>query len=153
MNETLVIAEIGVNHNGDVGLAREMIAAAKATGVDIVKFQTYKAEEVMTDQTPSLVRLCPNCRSERPVSELYCENDFDGRPCNWALADEPLRRVGGSAAPQVRRSRQTRRKGVMHRVAVQVEPLFERIRILSRRRGAAERGRGESRRQAPLAVA
>ena len=52
MDQTLVIAEIGVNHNGDIGLAREMIAAAQATGVDIVKFQTYKAEEVMTDQTP-----------------------------------------------------------------------------------------------------
>jgi len=52
MDETLVIAEIGVNHNGDVGLAKEMIAAAKDTGVDVVKFQTYKAEEVMTDETP-----------------------------------------------------------------------------------------------------
>lgn len=52
MEQTLVIAEIGVNHNGDIGLAREMIAAAKDTGVDVVKFQTYKAEEVMTDQTP-----------------------------------------------------------------------------------------------------
>lgn len=52
MDHTLVIAEIGVNHNGDIGLAKEMIAAAKDTGVDIVKFQTYKAEEVMTDQTP-----------------------------------------------------------------------------------------------------
>lgn len=52
MDQTLVIAEIGVNHNGDIGLAKEMIAAAKDTGVDVVKFQTYKAEEVMTDQTP-----------------------------------------------------------------------------------------------------
>lgn len=52
MDQTLVIAEIGVNHNGDIGLAREMIAAARDTGVDVVKFQTYKAEEVMTDQTP-----------------------------------------------------------------------------------------------------
>jgi N,N'-diacetyllegionaminate synthase len=52
MDQTLVIAEIGVNHNGDIGLAKEMIAAAKETGVDVVKFQTYKAEEVMTDQTP-----------------------------------------------------------------------------------------------------
>jgi N,N'-diacetyllegionaminate synthase len=52
MNQTLVIAEIGVNHNGDIQLAKEMIAAAKDTGVDVVKFQTYKAEEVMTDQTP-----------------------------------------------------------------------------------------------------
>lgn len=52
MDHTLVIAEIGVNHNGDIALAKEMIAAAKETGVDVVKFQTYKAEEVMTDQTP-----------------------------------------------------------------------------------------------------
>jgi N-acetylneuraminate synthase/N,N'-diacetyllegionaminate synthase len=52
MSKTLVIAEIGVNHNGDVGLAREMIAAAKNSGADVVKFQTYKAEEVMTDRTP-----------------------------------------------------------------------------------------------------
>jgi N,N'-diacetyllegionaminate synthase len=49
---TLVIAEIGVNHNGDMGLAREMIAAAKDCGVPVVKFQTYKAEEVMTAKTP-----------------------------------------------------------------------------------------------------
>jgi N,N'-diacetyllegionaminate synthase len=52
MDKTLIIAEVGVNHNGDVGLAKEMIAAAKDTGVDVVKFQTYKAEEVMTEQTP-----------------------------------------------------------------------------------------------------
>ncbi|MFG6415765.1 N-acetylneuraminate synthase [Roseateles sp. DC23W] len=52
MDQTLVIAEIGVNHNGDIGLAKEMIAAARETGVDVVKFQTYKAEEVMTDETP-----------------------------------------------------------------------------------------------------
>ena len=52
MDQTLIIAEIGVNHNGDLGLAKEMIAAAKETGVDVVKFQTYKAEEVMTNITP-----------------------------------------------------------------------------------------------------
>ena len=52
MDQTLIIAEIGVNHNGDINLAKEMISAAKDAGVDIVKFQTYKAEEVMTEQTP-----------------------------------------------------------------------------------------------------
>jgi N,N'-diacetyllegionaminate synthase len=52
MDKTLVIAEIGVNHNGDVGLAKEMIAAASDAGADVVKFQTYKAEEVMTEATP-----------------------------------------------------------------------------------------------------
>ena len=48
----LVIAEIGVNHNGDISLAKEMIDAACEAGADVVKFQTYIAEEVMTDKTP-----------------------------------------------------------------------------------------------------
>jgi len=52
MDQVLVIAEIGINHNGDMGLAKAMIDAACDTGVDVVKFQTYMADEVMTDQTP-----------------------------------------------------------------------------------------------------
>jgi primosomal replication protein N'' len=54
----------------------------------------------MTVQPAVLVRLCPNCRSERPVSESYCENLFDGGPCNWPLTEEPLRPVGSSPAPE-----------------------------------------------------
>jgi N,N'-diacetyllegionaminate synthase len=50
--KTLIIAEIGVNHNGSTALAKEMIQAAAEAGADVVKFQTYKATEVMTDQTP-----------------------------------------------------------------------------------------------------
>lgn len=52
MNQVLVIAEIGINHNGDISLAKEMISAAKEAGANIVKFQTYKAEDVMTSETP-----------------------------------------------------------------------------------------------------
>lgn len=52
MNRALLIAEIGVNHNGDMALARDLIDAACEAGADVVKFQTYKAEEVMTAQTP-----------------------------------------------------------------------------------------------------
>ncbi len=48
----LIIAEIGVNHNGDVKLAKKMVKAAVKAGADIVKFQTFKAENVMTDKTP-----------------------------------------------------------------------------------------------------
>jgi primosomal replication protein N'' len=54
----------------------------------------------MTIHTPTIVRLCPNCRSERPVSELYCDNVLDGTSCNWPLADEPIRPIGGSPAPE-----------------------------------------------------
>lgn len=42
-DRVFVIAEIGVNHNGDVKLAEEMVAAAAKCGVDAVKIQTYKA--------------------------------------------------------------------------------------------------------------
>lgn len=43
------IAEVGINHNGDLALAKRMIDAAKAAGADAVKFQTFKAEEFCGD--------------------------------------------------------------------------------------------------------
>lgn len=46
-----IIAEIGVNFNGDLNLAEKMIEAAAACGVDAVKFQTFRAEEFVADQT------------------------------------------------------------------------------------------------------
>jgi len=44
-----IVAEIGVNHNGDLDLALRSIDAAAACGVDAVKFQTFRAEEFMAD--------------------------------------------------------------------------------------------------------
>lgn len=45
---TLIIAEAGVNHNGDEKLAFELVDAAFSAGVDIVKFQTFKAKKLVT---------------------------------------------------------------------------------------------------------
>jgi len=50
--KTLIIAELGINHNGDPGLAKEIMAAAKTAGADVAKIHSYKAEEVMTSATP-----------------------------------------------------------------------------------------------------
>jgi N,N'-diacetyllegionaminate synthase len=47
-----VIAEAGVNHNGDPDIARQLIVAAKAAGASCVKFQTFRAERVATAQAP-----------------------------------------------------------------------------------------------------
>lgn len=43
-----VIAEIGVNHNGDVALAKDLIDASAEAGADAVKFQTFFADELVT---------------------------------------------------------------------------------------------------------
>lgn len=46
--ECLIIAEAGVNHNGDINLAAKLIDAAKEAGAAAVKFQTFHAEEIAT---------------------------------------------------------------------------------------------------------
>lgn len=48
MNKTLIIAEAGVNHNGDIKLAEKLIDVAAEAGVDYVKFQTFKASKLVT---------------------------------------------------------------------------------------------------------
>ncbi|HEX5826183.1 MAG TPA: N-acetylneuraminate synthase family protein [Candidatus Limnocylindrales bacterium] len=47
-----VIAEIGVNHNGSLELAREMVIAARDAGADCAKFQTFRADRVATAAAP-----------------------------------------------------------------------------------------------------
>lgn len=46
----IVIAEVGINHNGNINLAKKHIKAAAESGADIVKFQTFKTEEFMADK-------------------------------------------------------------------------------------------------------
>ena len=43
-----IVAEIGVNHEGNLKKAEEMIKLAKESGVDAVKFQTFKAEKYVS---------------------------------------------------------------------------------------------------------
>ena len=47
----LIIAEAGVNHNGNITTAKEMIGVAAKSGADYVKFQTFKAERLATIET------------------------------------------------------------------------------------------------------
>ena len=47
-----IIAEAGVNHNGDIGVACRMVEVAAATGADFIKFQTFKTEKLVTATAP-----------------------------------------------------------------------------------------------------
>ena len=47
-SKTLIIAEAGVNHNGDLDLAKQLINAAADAGADLVKFQTFNANHQVT---------------------------------------------------------------------------------------------------------
>lgn len=48
MSHTLIIAEAGVNHNGSLSTAKRLVDAAAEAGVDIIKFQTFKAERLVS---------------------------------------------------------------------------------------------------------
>jgi N-acetylneuraminate synthase len=50
--KTYIIAEAGVNHNGKIDLAIELINKAKEVGADCVKFQTFKTEDIVTNSAP-----------------------------------------------------------------------------------------------------
>jgi N,N'-diacetyllegionaminate synthase len=52
MNKTFIIAEAGVNHNGSLEMAFQLIDVAVAAGADAVKFQTFKAEKIIAVHAP-----------------------------------------------------------------------------------------------------
>ncbi len=54
LDKTYFIAEIGVNHNGNLFLAKQMVNAAKKSGANAVKFQTFKAEKLVSPNTPKV---------------------------------------------------------------------------------------------------
>ncbi|BBA52815.1 putative N-acetylneuraminate synthase [Fusobacterium varium] len=52
MNRVFIVAEIGCNHNGNFELAKKMVKIAKECGVDAVKFQTFKADKLISKYAP-----------------------------------------------------------------------------------------------------
>ena len=68
-----VIAEIGVNHEGSLELAKLLIKQAKEGGADAVKFQTYKAETLASKNSPSYWDLS----KEKTTSQYKLFKKFD----------------------------------------------------------------------------
>lgn len=63
-----VLAEIGINHNGNVEIAAELIRQAKQAGAHGVKFQTFKAEDLVNrEKSPEYFELFRKCELDRPA--------------------------------------------------------------------------------------
>ncbi len=65
-----IIAEAGVNHNGNIELAQRMIDAAKESGADCIKFQTYKTDNLVTNQARKAKYQCSTSNDEFQMEML-----------------------------------------------------------------------------------
>ncbi|WP_339862406.1 N-acetylneuraminate synthase [Paremcibacter congregatus] len=72
-----IIAEAGVNHNGDLGLAKELIAAGAKSGVDVVKFQTFKAENIVTKTAEKAQYQKNNCGADESQYDMLKKLELD----------------------------------------------------------------------------
>jgi N,N'-diacetyllegionaminate synthase len=61
---TLIIAEAGVNHNGELALAKRLIDVAADAGVDVVKFQTFSADRLVTAYAEKAGYQTANCGTD-----------------------------------------------------------------------------------------
>jgi N-acetylneuraminate synthase/N,N'-diacetyllegionaminate synthase len=75
----LVIAEAGVNHNGDLGRARDMVAAAAEAGADYVKFQAFSADGLVAGDAETAAYQATNTGVTKQADLLAAlEIDLDG---------------------------------------------------------------------------
>ncbi len=69
-NHTIIIAEIGVNHQGSLDLAKRLIDEAANAGVDYVKFQTFKAENLVCASAERADYQKANCGGEESQLDM-----------------------------------------------------------------------------------
>lgn len=69
-NKIFIIAEIGVNHNGNLSLAKKLILAAKKSGADAVKFQNFTAEKLVTKDAKKAPYQAKNTKNNKSQLDM-----------------------------------------------------------------------------------
>ena len=72
-----IVAEAGINHNGELTKALEMIEVAKFSGVDAVKFQTFKAEEFCGDKSQMFTYHSQGQKITESMYEMFKRYEFN----------------------------------------------------------------------------
>ena len=67
---TKIIAEAGVNHNGSIELAKQMIEEAARAGANYIKFQTFKPEKLVSKYAQKARYPCLSAQSEPDTDNL-----------------------------------------------------------------------------------
>ena len=75
-SEPFIIAEAGINHNGEMELAKKMILAAKAANVDAVKFQTFYAKDFIQDRTLMYTYSSQGKEITEPIIDMFERSEF-----------------------------------------------------------------------------
>src|SRR5690242_11579901 len=78
--DVFIIAEIGINHNGDLEIAKQLIDMAKEVGCDAVKFQKRTLEKVYTKELLDSPRTSPWGETQRAQKEglEFGKKEYDG---------------------------------------------------------------------------
>lgn len=122
-----IIAEIGQNHNGDMQLARQMIAEAKAAGADVAKFQVYDARALFPKEGNEWYDY--NCKTELNRSDIeMLANECEREGIEFMASVFDVERVGWLEQVGVRRykiaSRSVRDNELIEAVARTGKPML-----------------------------
>lgn len=94
-----IIAEAGVNHNGDLGLAKRLIDAAASSGADFVKFQTFKADRLVTRSAPKAAYQLRTTSGTESQHEMIRRLELDTEAHNMLLAYAQARSIRFLSTP------------------------------------------------------
>lgn len=85
--KTFIIAEAGVNHNGDIEIAKKLIYRAKEAGCDCIKFQTFSAENMVTKEAPQAEYQIVNTGKKESQYDMLKSLELDEKSF-WLLKQE-----------------------------------------------------------------